>query len=65
MKKERRKILSVRRRDIWDRKTKQYDFGYMPSNELKYMLKHKSKKDGKIKSKIMFVLRQRGHLKEK
>ena len=62
MKKERKKFLSVRRRDLWDGPN-QYDFWNVPSNKLKYMLGHKSKKDGRIKSEIMLILRLRGHLK--
>jgi hypothetical protein len=64
MKKGRRKLLSVQRRDLWDGPN-QYDFWNVPSNELKYMLEHKSKKDGRIKSEIMLILRLRRHLKLK
>ena len=63
MKKERKKLLSVQRRDIWDN-SKQYDFLNVSSNDLKYMLAHKSRKDRRIKSEIMFILRLRGHLKQ-
>ncbi len=62
MKKERKKFLSVQRRDLWDGPD-QYDFWNMSSNDLKYMLGHKPKKDRKIKPVIMLILRLRGHLK--
>jgi hypothetical protein len=62
MKKERRKLLSIMRRDIWDN-PRLYDFWELSSNKLKYMLEHKSKKDRRMEPAIVPLLEQRGHLK--
>ena len=62
MKKQLRKYLSVERRDLWN-SPNEYTFGELPSNKLKYMLKHKAKRDRRIELEIMFVLKWRGHVK--
>lgn len=51
MKKALRKYLSVERRDLWD-SPNEYLFGGLSVDKLKYMLKHKSNKDLRIKKVI-------------
>lgn len=63
MKKRLRKYLSCERRDLWDN-SKEYNLWNVSSNKLKYMLKHKPKKDRQIEPEIMFILKLRGHLKK-
>lgn len=51
MKKVLRKYLSVERRDLWDGPN-EYLFSGLSVDKLKYMLKHKAKKDLRIKKAI-------------
>lgn len=59
MKKALRKYLSVERRDLWDG-PKCYILGHLPTDKLKFMLKHKSNRDRRIKEKIQDILVMRG-----
>lgn len=63
MKNQLRKYLSRERRDLWDI-SNEYNLDTLPSNKLKYMLKHKAKRDRRIEPEIMFVLKVRGHIKK-
>ena len=51
MKNQRRKYFSVERRDIWD-SSKIYQFCHLSVDRLKHKLKHISKKDRKMKSRL-------------
>ncbi len=51
MKKERKKHLSIERRDLWDGSTI-YEFWHLSVDKLKHKLRHVSKKDRKIKSAL-------------
>lgn len=62
MKKQRRKLLSVERRDIWDNPRDYCQLGYLSTDKLKHMLKHKSKKDRRLKGEIWDILRWRKHV---
>ena len=62
MKNALRKYLSVECRDLVDN-SKEYNFWSLSSNKLKHMLKHKAKRDRRIESEIMAVLKCRGHIK--
>ncbi|GAH25112.1 unnamed protein product [marine sediment metagenome] len=53
-----RKYLSVERRDIWDSSVI-YQFWDLSVDRLKHKLKHISKKDGKMKSRLGEALRWR------
>jgi len=59
MKNSIRKYLSRERRDLWD-SPKEYILGHLSTDKLKFMLKHKSKRDKRIKSKIEGILEMRG-----
>ena len=61
MKKEHRKWLSVERRDLWDG-PHDYLFGNLSADKLKYMLKHRNKKDLRMKRSIedILVLKMKG-----
>ena len=58
MKKQRRKYLSVERRDLWDG-SKIYQFAHLSVDRLKYKLKHVAKKDRKVKGRLEEALRWR------
>ena len=58
MKKQRRKYLSVERRDLWDG-SKIYQFGHLSVDRLKHKLKHVAKKDGEIKGRLEEALKWR------
>ena len=58
MKNQRRKFLSVERRDLWDN-SKLYEFCHLSVDRLKHKLAHVSKKDRKMKCKLEEALRWR------
>lgn len=62
MKNQLRKYLSWEHRDLWDNPN-EYNFWDLSSNKLKYMLRHKAKKDRRIEYEILRVLKYRGHVK--
>ena len=58
MKKQRRKRISVEKRDLWDN-SKIYEFCHLSVNRLKYKLKHISKKDSKMRNRLQEALKWR------
>lgn len=62
MKKQIKKALSVDRRDLWDGPN-EYLFDGLSSNKLKYMLKHRNRKDRRIVKTIKQILKWRKHEK--
>ena len=63
MKKARRKWLSCQKRDIWDN-PRVYLFEGLSTARIKYKLKHRSKKDLKMKKQLEQILEWRRHCKE-
>jgi len=64
MKKSKRKQKSVDRRDLWDGPRSYYpSLWLLTIDKLKHMLKHRSRRDGKIKSYIEDILHYRGIIK--
>lgn len=55
MKKQRRKRISVEKRDLWDN-SKVYWFYRLSVDRLKYKLRHLPKKDSKMKRELLTVL---------
>ena len=51
MKKALRKLLSVERRDLWDGSLI-YEFYHLSVDKLKHMLRHRPKKDRKIRGRL-------------
>ena len=63
MKNALRKYLSIERRDIWDSPGEDcHHLGSLPTAQLKHMMKHKSRKDRRLKPEIIAILKYRGHL---
>lgn len=51
MKKALRKLLSTERRDLWD-DSRIYEFCHLSVDRLKFKLKHRPKKDRKMRSRL-------------
>lgn len=58
MKNSLRKYLSVERRDLWDG-PREYLIAHLPTDKLKHMLMHRSKRDRRLKSEIDTILEYR------
>ena len=60
MKKQLRKYLSIRRRDLWGN-PKTYQFGCLSVDRLKHKLRHIPKKDSRMKNRLEEALMWRCH----
>ena len=58
MKKQLRKYISVERRDLWDG-ARCYLLEFLSVDKLKHKLKHKAKKDRRMKGELMRALEWR------
>jgi hypothetical protein len=63
MKNKLRKHISVERRDLWDG-PRQYLLGFLSVDKLKHMLKHRAKKDLRMRIELKEALKWRMHVKK-
>ena len=63
MKNKLRKYLSVERRDLWD-VPRHYLFEFLSVDKLKHMLKHRAKKDLRMRIELKEALKWRMRVKK-